>query len=231
MRAGNSVVGPYREPHTPGLPETNGDLIPSLVRDGSLYLSLRDAIELAIEDNLDVEISRYNILVADTDLTRSKGGGNLRGIDYSIEQGPTGVGATTSPLLITQTTGNNSSTNTSVTDLSQVTQIGSGTQQNLSQDSTSPYAPVLIFHSMIRILSGRQATFAAPTRYRSIRLRPPDPRAQAQQQRHSAFSIRASIINRAFRPAHSSTSMPTMHRKSCSRVIRSTIRPTRRALH
>jgi outer membrane protein TolC len=115
--------------------------IDGLVRDGKLYLSIHDAIVLAVENNLDVEISRYDLLLADTDLTRAQGGGNLRGLDYTIQQTPPGVGEAASPLLITATTGNTSSTNAAVTDLSQVTQTGSGTQQNLSQNGTSSYSP------------------------------------------------------------------------------------------
>jgi len=34
--------------------------INALVRDGKLYLSLRDAIDLALENNLDLVIARYN---------------------------------------------------------------------------------------------------------------------------------------------------------------------------
>lgn len=50
------------------------------------------------------------------------------------------MGAATSPLLVTETTGNPSSTNATVTDLSQVAQTGSSTQENLSQNGTSTYS-------------------------------------------------------------------------------------------
>ena len=134
-----SLIGPYRAPKVPALPGGSSRLT-GLVRDGKLYLSLHDAIALAIENNLDVEVSRYNLLLADTDLTRAQGGGNLRGIDYTVQEPPPGVGATTSPLLVTETTGNPASTNANVTDLSQVAQTGSSTQENLSQNGTSTYS-------------------------------------------------------------------------------------------
>lgn len=134
-----SLIGPYLAPHTPALPSAPTTRLSALIHDGRLYLTLHDAIELAIDNNLDVEISRYNLLMAESDLTRAHGGGNLRGIDYTVQQGPPGVSATSSPLLITATTGNASSTNAAVTDLSQVAQIGSGTSQDLSED-TSAYA-------------------------------------------------------------------------------------------
>jgi outer membrane protein TolC len=132
-----SFFGAYRAPRVPELPTRSPLSIDGFVRDGKLYLALHDAIVLAIENNLDVEVSRYNLLIADTDLTRARGGGSLRGVDYSVQQTPPGVGGATSPLLITPTTGSASPSNTSVTDLSQVTQTGSGTQGNLSENGTS----------------------------------------------------------------------------------------------
>jgi outer membrane protein len=135
-----SFFAPYRAPRVPKLSLKSPFAIDSFVRDGKLYLSLHDAIVLAVENNLDVEISRYNLLLADTDLTRAQGGGDLRGLDYTVQQTPPGVGAAASPLLITATTGNSSATNAVVTDLSQVTQTGSSTQQNLSQNGTATYS-------------------------------------------------------------------------------------------
>ena len=132
-----SLIAPYRAPKVPDLSLNSPLPFGSLVRDGKLYLSLHDAIVLAIENNLDVEISRYNLLLAETDLTRAQGGGNLRGLDLTVQQTPPGVGAATSPLLITATTGNASPTNASVTDLSQVTQTGNTIPQNISANGTS----------------------------------------------------------------------------------------------
>jgi outer membrane protein len=135
-----NLAGAYRAPRVPALPTGSISRLEGLVHDGKLYLTLHDAIALAIENNLDVEVSRYSLLLADTDLTRAQGGGNLRGIDYTVQESPPGVGATTAPLLITQTTGNPSSTNATVTDLSQVTLTGGSTQENLSQNGTSTYS-------------------------------------------------------------------------------------------
>jgi outer membrane protein len=135
-----SLVGPYRAPRVPSIPAGSLSRLQTLMRDGKLYLTLHDAIALAIENNLDVEVSRYNLLLADTDLTRAQGGGNLRGIDYTVLQPPPGVGAETSPLLNTATTGNVSTTNATIADLSQVNQAGSSTQQSISQNGTSTYS-------------------------------------------------------------------------------------------
>jgi outer membrane protein TolC len=135
-----NLFGAYHAPHVPDLSMNSPFGVNSLLRDGKLYLSLHDAVTLAVENNLDVEVSRYNLLLADTDLTRAQGGGDLRGLDLTIQQPAPGVGAATSPLLITSATGNNSPTSAAVTDLSQVSQTGSGTQQNLSENGTSTYS-------------------------------------------------------------------------------------------
>jgi outer membrane protein len=135
-----NVISAYHPARVPELPAGDTSRLASLVRDGKLYLSLHDALALAIENNLDVEVGRYSLGLADTDLTRAKGGGTLRGLDYTVTQTAPGVGAATTPLLITTTTQNGSPTNASVTDLSQVTQTGNTSQQSLSESGTDTYA-------------------------------------------------------------------------------------------
>ena len=127
--------GPYHAPTVAPLFPGNGDRLRSLVRDGKLYLSARDAIALAIENNLDVEIERYNLVLADADRRRAAGGGNLRGIDYTIQEPPNGVGGPGSPLLNTAAVNPNPTTPT-VTDL---TSLNATTQAvtNLSGASTA----------------------------------------------------------------------------------------------
>ena len=63
-----------------------------LIRDGKLYISLRDAIDLALENNLDLAIARYNLPIADTDFLRTKAGGIFRGVNTGVVQGTPGGG-------------------------------------------------------------------------------------------------------------------------------------------
>ncbi len=70
----------------------NSPRLDQLVRDGKLYLSLKDAIDLALENNLDLAIARYNLPIADTDILRTKGGGVFRGVNTGVVQGTTGGG-------------------------------------------------------------------------------------------------------------------------------------------
>ncbi len=136
-----SLIGPYRAPRLASLPAPSSPRLSALIHDGKLLLTLHDAIALAIENNLDVELTRYDLSLADSDLTRARGGGNLRGIDQTIQQTPPGVGSLTSPLLITSSNSATTSTNVNVTDLSQVTQSGIGATQTITINSNAPFAP------------------------------------------------------------------------------------------
>ena len=61
-----------------------------LVKDGKIYLSLSDAIALALENNYDIAIARYYLDIADTDILRSKAGSGLRGVGASVLQNTLG---------------------------------------------------------------------------------------------------------------------------------------------
>ena len=110
------LLGRFRAPSMPPLFPGTGTRFQTLVRDGKLYLTLHDALALALENNLDIEVERYNLLLSETDLLRAKGGGSLRGIDYSIQEPPNGVGGPGSPLL-NSTASNVNPTAPVVTDL------------------------------------------------------------------------------------------------------------------
>ena len=71
---------------------TNSPLLNQLIRDGKLYLSLKDAIQLALENNLDLAIARYNLPIANTDILRTQAGGIFRGVNAGVVQGTPGGG-------------------------------------------------------------------------------------------------------------------------------------------
>jgi outer membrane protein len=77
----------------------NSPRVHDLIRAGNLYLSQADALALAIENNLDVELDRFSFRIADADLLRAKGGGLLRGIPFQIAEAPTGAGGPLSPVV------------------------------------------------------------------------------------------------------------------------------------
>src|SRR5215467_10729473 len=71
---------------------SNSPHLDQLVREGKLYLSLKDAIELALQDNLDLAIARYNLPIANTDIVRTQAGGFFRGVNTGVVQGTPGGG-------------------------------------------------------------------------------------------------------------------------------------------
>src|ERR1700729_1909313 len=92
-------IGPYSPRHVVAPNLANTARIDSLMHDGKVYLSLNDAIALALENNLDVAIARYNLNIADTDVLRAKAGANILGVNAGVVQntpggGVGGIGAT-----------------------------------------------------------------------------------------------------------------------------------------
>ncbi len=80
----------YRPSTAPPLNLNNSPLLQNLIRDGKLYISLHDAINLAIENNLDLAYFRYNFPIAQMDLARTKAGGTANGVDTNIVQSTQG---------------------------------------------------------------------------------------------------------------------------------------------
>ena len=91
-RPGFRLASPYRARHVTAASFTNSARTYELIRAGNMYLSLQDAIALTLENNLDLQLQRYNPLIADTEVKRAKGGGVLRGLTYTIRELPQGVG-------------------------------------------------------------------------------------------------------------------------------------------
>ena len=99
----NSFISPYEAKPVPPVNFQNSERIFDLMRAGQLYLSLADAIALALENNLDIEVERYLPRIAQTDITRAKGGGLLRGLSLLVDEPPPGIGGPNGPLLTTLT--------------------------------------------------------------------------------------------------------------------------------
>ncbi len=68
----------------------NSVRLTNLVKDGKIYLSLSDAIALAIENNYDIAISRYDLDIADTDILRAKTGNLILGAPSGLVTGTLG---------------------------------------------------------------------------------------------------------------------------------------------
>jgi outer membrane protein len=87
-----NFLAPYQARNVSPPSFANSARVDQLVKNGKLYLSLNDAITLALENNLDLAIARYNLDIADTDLLRTKAGAAARGVATGIVSGTPGGG-------------------------------------------------------------------------------------------------------------------------------------------
>ena len=120
----------------PPLNFRNSPRVHELIRAGGLYLSLADALELTIENNLDIELERYTLLVADTDLLRARGGGTVRGMNFTLAEAPTGVGGPLSPVLTNPAATGSATAGSSVTTNALELGVLGSPQTNLSMQGT-----------------------------------------------------------------------------------------------
>lgn len=87
-----NVIAPYKSRQVPEPNLTNAPRIDQLVRNGKIYLSMDDAIALALENNLDLVLARYNLNIADTDILRARAGSSILGVNTGIVQNTPGGG-------------------------------------------------------------------------------------------------------------------------------------------
>jgi outer membrane protein len=86
-------VGPYKPRHVEAPNLANTPRIDQMLHDGKLYISMNDAVALALENNLDIAIARYNLNIADTDVWRAKSGANtILGVNNGVVQNTPGGG-------------------------------------------------------------------------------------------------------------------------------------------
>jgi len=139
------VSSAVAQPGIPPIPRQvsfqNSPRFHDLLRAGNLYLSVRDALALAIENNLDVELQRFTPLAAESELLRAKGGGIVRGLDYTLAEVPTGVGGPLSPVLINPAVSTSATSGTSVSTNGLELGVLSAPQVNLSMQGTVPQSP------------------------------------------------------------------------------------------
>jgi outer membrane protein len=84
-------LAPYTPTTVPATNFLNSPQLDNLVKNGKIYLSLGDAVLLALQNNYDIAIQRLNLDIADTDLLRAKSGiGGIQGIPTGLVTGTQG---------------------------------------------------------------------------------------------------------------------------------------------
>ena len=90
-----NLIGPYKPTNVPAARLGNTPRLDQLLRDGKIYLSLSDAVLLALENNFDIAIARINLDIADTDILRARAGASLRGVSTGTVTNTLGGSGTT----------------------------------------------------------------------------------------------------------------------------------------
>ena len=88
-------IGTFKPTSIPKASFTNSVRLGDLVKDGKIYLSLSDAIALALENNYDIAIARYNLDIADTDILRTRTGASPLGVNSGLITNTLGGSAST----------------------------------------------------------------------------------------------------------------------------------------
>lgn len=90
----NNITDPYSWKDVAPIHLGNSSRLDQLMRAGKLYLSLQDAISLALENNLDIELQRYGPRISEAELQRASAGGSARvGSAGGVSNATTGQGA------------------------------------------------------------------------------------------------------------------------------------------
>ncbi|MGB7761442.1 MAG: TolC family protein [Bryobacteraceae bacterium] len=124
------ILRPYLAPEVPPVRLGNAPRLGDLVRAGTLYLTVQDAIALALENNIDLEVARYSPLISAWNVTRSQAGGALPGVPSNASQagsvasgqGVTGSQQAAGVSIPGTSSGRLQSTNATISQIGPVTQ-------------------------------------------------------------------------------------------------------------
>jgi outer membrane protein TolC len=121
---------PYLAADVPPARLSNSPRLQDLIRAGTLYLTVQDTIALVLENNIDIEVSRYNPILADWNLERAQAGGALPGVPNGAStvgsvasgQGVVGSEAAAGVVSTGGTTPTNKTSNATVSQVGPVAQ-------------------------------------------------------------------------------------------------------------
>jgi outer membrane protein TolC len=85
----------YKPTTIPKASFVNSVRLTDLVKEGKIYLSLSDAIAIALENNYDIAIARYDLDIADTDILRTRTGAAPLGAPSGLVTGTLGGSSST----------------------------------------------------------------------------------------------------------------------------------------
>lgn len=170
----------YQAPEVAPVRLSNSPRLADLVRAGTLYLTAEDAVALALENNIDIEIVRYNPVIMDWNLIRSQAGGLLPGVPSNASQagsvasgqGVAGSQQAAGVSIPGSTSGRTQSTNATVSQVGAVTPTLDPTIQESSTathtttvepNSQQSITPVLVSETRVHSASFQQGLLTGGT--------------------------------------------------------------------
>ncbi|HTS49252.1 MAG TPA: hypothetical protein VMH05_14975, partial [Bryobacteraceae bacterium] len=160
------LVRPYLAPHVPPIRLLNSTRLHDLIRAGILYLTAQDAIALALENNIDIEVARYNPIISVWQLERAQAGGLLPGVPSGAAQASSvaagqGVAGSQAAAGVNSTGANGTTSTTSNATISQIGPVTQNLDPSFQEVSTFSHrtAPQFdVIQSIIPVLiSGSRA--------------------------------------------------------------------------
>ncbi len=133
---------------------TDSPRMQQLMRAGNLYLSLKDALALAVENNLAVELQRFNMAIGEAEVLRASGGGITRGLNLTVLETPNGVGGPSGQVVLTGASGRATSGTSVATNALQASSL-SEPQSNLSIQGTVPQSNGTAVPNYDRAITGQ----------------------------------------------------------------------------
>ena len=139
--AGPAFKRPYEPVELPAVRLADSGRMAELIRAGKLYLTAHDAIEIALENNIDIEVARYNRPALEWQLERMQAGGALAGVPsgasqaFSVASGQ-GVQGSQSAAGVSGGGGNGAGNNSSNASVSQVGPVTAVLDPSLQETST-----------------------------------------------------------------------------------------------
>ncbi|MBZ5610621.1 MAG: TolC family protein [Acidobacteriia bacterium] len=145
------IVRPYLAPDVPPVRLGNSGRLSDLIRAGTLYLTVQDAIALALENSIDIEVARYNPILSAWQLERSEAGGALPGVPSGAAQAGSvasgqGVAGSQAAAGVSGTGGSAASGGTANATISQVGPVTQNLDPTIQETSTFSHRTVPQFN-------------------------------------------------------------------------------------
>ncbi len=145
------VARPYLPAEVPPVRLGNSGRLSQLIRAGTLYLTLQDAIALALENNIDIEVARYNPILSTWQLERAQAGGALPGVPSGAAQAGSvasgqGVAGSQAAAGVTGTGGSAAAGGTANATISQIGPVTQNLDPTIQETSTFSHKTVPQFN-------------------------------------------------------------------------------------